>query len=373
MSYDVFISYSHENKSTADAVCAKLEQDGVRCWYAPRDVRPGEHWAEAIVRAIESVKVMVVIFTDEANVSKQVFNEISNAVSAGVIIVPFRLTAAPPSPKLKYYFTAVHWLDAIDVPPEKSIADLSAQVRGILGNTPQENAASGQSAPAKPTNRRKIQLLPILLIVLLLAGAGFLLSRTLLKKDPPALTAGSVNGVAYENAYLGLGYIMPNGWQFADSAELTGMNGTEIPAETEELETLIREVQDLCIMSADSPDGTQNVSLYTSYITDPEVKADASGMQAEVNARVEEIRAFYAEAEVNGGADPVRHRIGASEFYGYDLNRVTQEGAYCQRSLLLPKGDILFTLISAATADDEPAAVFQKAYDNLDNAYLMNK
>ena len=94
MSYDVFISYSHENKSTADAVCAKLEQDGVRCWYAPRDVRPGEHWAEAIVKAIESVKVMVVIFTDEANVSKQVFNEISNAVSAGVIIVPFRLTEA---------------------------------------------------------------------------------------------------------------------------------------------------------------------------------------------------------------------------------------------------------------------------------------
>ena len=82
---------------------------------------------------------------------------------------------------------------------------------------------------------------------------------------------------------------------------------------------------------------------------------------------------FIAEAEVNGGAAPVRHRIGASEFYGYDLNRVTQDGAYCQRSLLLPKGDILFTLVSAATADDEPAAVFQKAYDNLGNAYLMNK
>ena len=43
MKYDVFISYSHKDKAAADAVCASLEADGVRCWYAPRDIAPGQY------------------------------------------------------------------------------------------------------------------------------------------------------------------------------------------------------------------------------------------------------------------------------------------------------------------------------------------
>ena len=54
MAHDVFISYSHHDKPTADAVCAKLEEDGIRCWYAPRDIQPGADWAGSIVHAIEA-------------------------------------------------------------------------------------------------------------------------------------------------------------------------------------------------------------------------------------------------------------------------------------------------------------------------------
>jgi hypothetical protein len=41
MEFDVFISYSHQDKPTADAACATLEAEGIRCWIAPRDVAPG--------------------------------------------------------------------------------------------------------------------------------------------------------------------------------------------------------------------------------------------------------------------------------------------------------------------------------------------
>lgn len=37
----VFISYAHQDKPVADAVCARLEQSGIRCWIAPRDIQPG--------------------------------------------------------------------------------------------------------------------------------------------------------------------------------------------------------------------------------------------------------------------------------------------------------------------------------------------
>ena len=36
--HDVFISYSSKNKNIADAIVADLEQNNIKCWYAPRDI-----------------------------------------------------------------------------------------------------------------------------------------------------------------------------------------------------------------------------------------------------------------------------------------------------------------------------------------------
>lgn len=40
MAYDIFVSYSSKDKPVADAVVAGLEQKGIRCWIAPRDLTP---------------------------------------------------------------------------------------------------------------------------------------------------------------------------------------------------------------------------------------------------------------------------------------------------------------------------------------------
>lgn len=44
MSHDIFLSYSSEDRTVADAVCAGLETQGIRCWLAPRCVEPGQDW-----------------------------------------------------------------------------------------------------------------------------------------------------------------------------------------------------------------------------------------------------------------------------------------------------------------------------------------
>jgi len=53
MKFDAFISYSSKDKTAADAACAMLEAAGVRCWIAPRDVRPGLEYGAAIIEAID--------------------------------------------------------------------------------------------------------------------------------------------------------------------------------------------------------------------------------------------------------------------------------------------------------------------------------
>ena len=178
MSYDVFISYSHHDKATADAICAGLEQDGIRCWYAPRDISPGADWAESIIKAIESVKVMVLIYTEQSNMSRQVLNELSNAVSTGTIVIPFRLTDLPPSKGLQYYFASVHWLDATNAPIKNSIDQLKTLIHGILMDKPAEKQIAETKQPEPetiaPAGRGK-KIAAILAGLLLLAAACVLL------------------------------------------------------------------------------------------------------------------------------------------------------------------------------------------------------
>ncbi len=91
MAHDVFISYSYHDKNVANAVCSAVESAGIRCWIAPRDVLPGMEWGEAIVDAIGSSKIMIIIFSSASNNSQQVLREVERAVHKNLIIVPFRI------------------------------------------------------------------------------------------------------------------------------------------------------------------------------------------------------------------------------------------------------------------------------------------
>jgi type II secretory pathway pseudopilin PulG len=134
MAHDVFISYSSVDKAVAGAVCAELEQNQVRCWIAPRDIRPGAEWGESIVDAINSCRVMVLVFSSNANESPQIRREVERAVNKGVIIVPLRIEDVLPTRSLEYFIGAVHWLDALTPPIEHHVKTLAADIRRILGD-----------------------------------------------------------------------------------------------------------------------------------------------------------------------------------------------------------------------------------------------
>jgi hypothetical protein len=57
--HDVFISHSSDDKRAADAACAVLEARGIKCWMAPRNIRPGSDWGESIITAIEQSRIML--------------------------------------------------------------------------------------------------------------------------------------------------------------------------------------------------------------------------------------------------------------------------------------------------------------------------
>jgi hypothetical protein len=98
MAHDVFVSYSSKDKPIADAICNGLENDGIRCWMAPRDILPGTNWGESIINAIGASKAMVIVFSANFNSSTQVLREVERAVSKNVIIVPAHRKSHPAAP-----------------------------------------------------------------------------------------------------------------------------------------------------------------------------------------------------------------------------------------------------------------------------------
>ncbi len=169
--HDVFISYSSKNKNVADAIVSDFEQNGIRCWYAPRDIRPGEEWVTAITKALEVSKALVLIYTDESNNSRQVMNEIAVAFNAGITIVPFKLSNEQMNRELEYYLTRVHWLDAVSRPLLENIATLRNYISVIIlagsGEAPSGLKRGGAFASASRETKKNIILGVIALFLLI--------------------------------------------------------------------------------------------------------------------------------------------------------------------------------------------------------------
>lgn len=132
MAHDVFISYSTENKVMADAVCHGLEARGIRCWIAPRDVKGGRDFAEAIIEAIGQARAVVLVFSSHANASPDVRREVQAAFNRGVVVIPLRIEEVQPSGSLEYYLAGRHWLDAVTPPLKARLQLLADNIEGLL-------------------------------------------------------------------------------------------------------------------------------------------------------------------------------------------------------------------------------------------------
>lgn len=163
MPSDVFISYSHKDKITTDLMCDTLEENGIKCWVAPRDILPGSEWSGAIIHGIESTKIMVLVFSNHSNISGQVVREVERAVSKNIIIIPFKIEDVKMSPSMEYLVSMSHWLNACDQPLENKLTELVENIKKLMqaknpfnqNNTSENIGNTNSKSPYCP---RKINL-----------------------------------------------------------------------------------------------------------------------------------------------------------------------------------------------------------------------
>ena len=127
---EIFISYSSKDQQCADEIVAYLEERGFSCFIAHRDIKAGESYDMRLIDAIDRAKLLVLVFSDNSDMSKHVKSEIAMAFDNETTIIPYKITGSKPT-QLKYYLQTAHWLDAT-APTTNHLEDLCSRIAEII-------------------------------------------------------------------------------------------------------------------------------------------------------------------------------------------------------------------------------------------------
>jgi len=165
---DIFVSYASQDRDAAFRIVAFLEQNGIRCWVAPRDVPPGMEYGEAIIHGIAQSRALVLILSDQSNESQFVRKEVERAVSKTKPVLPVRIREVKPSGSLEFFISSSQWVDAWKSPMEQHLLPLVAAIKAM--GTP--GAAAVQSSALPAPRRSNMPVIAGIAIAVLLAGAA---------------------------------------------------------------------------------------------------------------------------------------------------------------------------------------------------------
>jgi TolB-like protein len=189
-----FVSYASADRPVAEALIAYLEPRGIRCWIAPRDVPPGALYADAIVRAINEARALLLLLSHNSIESSHVGKELERASSKKKRIIAVRLDAAPLTPGFEYFLSESQWVDVSADGREAAFAKLATAL------TPAAAALASSPLPrALPPSRRRLGGWPLaagVLALAVLAAAGTYLLGTRHTAAPLAAAAPNDKSIA---------------------------------------------------------------------------------------------------------------------------------------------------------------------------------
>jgi hypothetical protein len=135
--YDVFISHSTDDKVIADEICSVFEENGLKCWIAPRDIPLGRPFTEGIMAGIISSKVFVLIFTESSKEKKYVKTELELAFKYNKTILSYNLTNKDPEGDFNFALKNLQWLEPKEE-KEKTYEHLVKNAIRLCKKTPRD-------------------------------------------------------------------------------------------------------------------------------------------------------------------------------------------------------------------------------------------
>jgi TolB-like protein/Flp pilus assembly protein TadD len=186
---EVFISYASKDVAVANLLCDAVERAGIACWIAPRNVRPGDVYADAIIQAITACRILVVVLSESAVASGHVLREVERASAKTRPMISFRIDMSSLPPALEYFLSASQWLDAsggnLDRAFPKLVSALRGHVDAASGVMPAPGATWQNRLPlARPARRAVFGLTALIALALV-----FLIAERLWRSNQPAASS----------------------------------------------------------------------------------------------------------------------------------------------------------------------------------------
>jgi hypothetical protein len=128
----IFISHANEDSDFANEVCERIEQAGLLCWIAPRNIRPGRAYDEEIIDGIETCKATIVLISRAANKSVHVKRELEIASNNEKYIIPVRAENVEFGKSLKYFLAGKQFLDLFGESKATSLSFLLNELNKTL-------------------------------------------------------------------------------------------------------------------------------------------------------------------------------------------------------------------------------------------------
>src|SRR5688572_26449781 len=163
---DIFVSYASPDREIAFRIVSFLEEQGITCWVAPRDVPPGVEYGQAIINGIGDSRALVLILSDQSNDSQFVKKEVERAVSKTKPVLPVRIREVTPSGSLEFFISSAQWVDAFKSPMEQHLLPLVAAIKAM--GSP--DAASVRSSTLPPPRRSRTPLYAGIALAVAIAG-----------------------------------------------------------------------------------------------------------------------------------------------------------------------------------------------------------
>ncbi len=181
----VFISYSSKNKKVAYALCTYLEQAGIACMIAPRDIPTASSYAGEITRAIKSAGAVLLVYSKDSCNSVHVKNEINLAINNAKSILPYCIDNSPYDDDLEYYLSTRQKI----VSNGDQKKDFALIRQALEAHHPEKTVEQPAVVP-ETARKRNPALISIICALLLIVGLGaFFLLRN--RPEPPVTTVNT--------------------------------------------------------------------------------------------------------------------------------------------------------------------------------------
>lgn len=128
----LFLSYCSSDYAFASNLCHQLEESGVQCWIAPRNINSTLNYAEAIPLAVSCVKAMLVILSAATSDSDHIPREVDLALECKIPIITVRYENVLPRKALNYMLRTCQRIDAFQMNIPDVVAEIQQRIKETL-------------------------------------------------------------------------------------------------------------------------------------------------------------------------------------------------------------------------------------------------